>query len=88
MTQIVPKHPVSCHCGGDTAYVIDQSGLEVMLGCACHTTLDSVVGLINERMTGSPELIANVRAALRLLYPEEMTPHAKRLLEQILERHS
>lgn len=33
------------------------------------------------------DLIENVRAYLKLVYPGEMTPHAKRLLEQILERH-
>jgi hypothetical protein len=39
----------------------------------------------------SPEMVAlveNIRAFIRLVYPEEMTPQAKRILEQILERHA
>jgi hypothetical protein len=32
-------------------------------------------------------LIANLRAYIKLVYPAEITPHAKRILEQILEEH-
>jgi len=28
-----------------------------------------------------------IRAAIRLLYPDEMTPTAKRVLERILDEH-
>ncbi len=31
--------------------------------------------------------VARLRALLRLLYPEEMTPTAKRLIEQVIEEH-
>lgn len=30
-------------------------------------------------------LAERIRAAIKLLYPDEMTPHAKRVLESILE---
>lgn len=31
--------------------------------------------------------VAQLRAAIRLLYPDEMTPQAKRVLESICEEH-
>lgn len=33
-------------------------------------------------------MVDNLRALIKLVYPDDMTPHAKRLLEQIIERHS
>jgi hypothetical protein len=38
-------------------------------------------------MTTEQALIAQLRACIRLLYPEEMTPTAKRMLEKILDAH-
>jgi hypothetical protein len=32
-------------------------------------------------------LVANLRAYIKLVYPDEMTPHAKIILERILESH-
>ena len=29
--------PTSCRCGGATAWVARADGVEVMLGCVCHT---------------------------------------------------
>lgn len=31
--------------------------------------------------------VEQLRAAIRLLYPDEMTPNAKRVLESICEEH-
>lgn len=31
--------------------------------------------------------VPRLRALLRLLYPEEMTPVAKRMIEQVIEEH-
>jgi hypothetical protein len=33
------------------------------------------------------DLIDNLRAWVKLVYPDEMTPHAKRLFDHILEQH-
>lgn len=61
--------PASCHCGGDTAFVLDFGAISYMIGCACHTWLDLSTMTFVKRFD-QPEL-AGSKLELRHFYSEQ-----------------